>query len=91
MGHVMTEPRFFGDVYPPDDPRLGDVWLANGVRRVWLGDGWEPPGPGPGPGPEPTAATWTVYDDMLRVTRRRAGLKASATRERRKADIPVDQ
>jgi hypothetical protein len=77
---MMEEPRFFGDVYPPDDPRLGDVWLANGVRRVWLGDGWEPPGP------EPTAATWSVYDDMLRVTRRRAGLKARATRERRKEE-----
>jgi hypothetical protein len=39
----MSEPRLWGDVYPPDDPRPGDVWLANCVRRVRVDDRWEPP------------------------------------------------
>jgi hypothetical protein len=76
---MMEEPRFFGDVVPPDDPRPGDCWLARGVYRVRLEDKWEPEAP------------LTDYAAMLKTTRRRAGLKARATRERRKAEILVGQ
>jgi hypothetical protein len=83
----MTEPRFFGDVHPPDDPRPGDEWLANGVWRVRLDDCWYPAFEGE----TARAVVDASYAFMLTTTRRRAGLKARATRERRKAEIPVGQ
>jgi hypothetical protein len=75
----MVEPRFFGDVMPPDDPQPGDMWLSRGVYRVRLVNRWEPEPP------------LTDYQAMLKTIRRRAGLKARATRERRKAEIPAGQ
>jgi hypothetical protein len=73
---MMEEPRFFGDVMPPDDPRPGDCWLANGVYRVRIRDRWEPE----------FKKDLTAYEAMLRATWHRAGLKARATRARRKVN-----
>jgi hypothetical protein len=74
----MSEPRFFGDVHPPDDPRPGDEWLARGVYRVRLEDRWEPELP------------LTDYQAMLKTTRHRAGKKARATWERKLRENSID-
>jgi hypothetical protein len=71
------EPRFFGDLLPPDDPRPGDVWLANGVRRVRLEDRWEPELS------RPVEDDWQAYRDMLQATWHRAGVKAWDTKRKR--------
>jgi hypothetical protein len=70
------EPRFFGDLLPPDDPRPGDVWLAKGVYRVRMEGRWEPDWTRPDD-------TLKSYRDMLQATWRRTGLKAWATRRKR--------
>ena len=78
---MMEEPRFFGDVNPPDDPRPGDCWLARGVYRVMGGDGWAPE----------FKRDLTAYEAMVKASRHRGALRARATRERRKAEIIVGQ
>jgi hypothetical protein len=77
---MMDEPRFFGDLLPPDDPRPGDVWLARGVYRIRLEGRWEPE-------LSPTEEDLQAYGNMLRVTRRRAARKASDTRERKRESL----
>jgi hypothetical protein len=77
------EPRFFGDLLPPDDPRPGDVWLARGIYRVRLKDKWEP---------DWSCPDGKAYRKMLLATWHRAGVKAWATRERKRviADTPCE-
>jgi len=60
------EPRFFGDVYPPDDPRPGDVWLSNGVYRIRFGDGWQPPIDPPAGGEEYRAYKSKIRSEISR-------------------------